>query len=209
MSPVMHRKEERPQESLRSSLYTGELGNGDCGREKAQEEKKSCPRPVSGLRLLAGDLRRLCPAAAAILAYGVVTHLLFDRFLPHADSDGISLPRLRYDAGAVSGTDRPLCGRMAVSAADLRLDSSGCCLWNAPLSDKKTSFCPGNLYLDAAFGASSSVQSGAVWIPRVPRFSSGNCGTGRDTYGTCLLSVELKGNPCMRGTGQRRYKIQV
>lgn len=82
MSPVMHRKEERPQESLRSSLYTGELGNGDCGREKAQEEKKSCPRPVSGLRLLAGDLRRLCPAAAAILAYGVVTHLLFDRFCP-------------------------------------------------------------------------------------------------------------------------------
>ena len=193
MSPVMHRKEERPQESLRSSLYTGELGNGDCGREKAQEEKKSCPRPVSGLRLLAGDLRRLCPAAAAILAYGVVTHLLFDRFC----------------AGAVSGTDRPLCGRMAVSAAGLRLDSFGCCLWNAPLSDKKTAFCPGNLYLDAAFGASSSVQSGAVWIPRVPRFSSGNCGTGRDTYGTCLLSVELKGNPCMGGTGQRRHKIQV
>lgn len=92
MSPVMHRKEERPQESLRSSLYTGELGNGDCGREKAQEEKKSCPRPVSGLRLLAGDLRRLCPAAAAILAYGVVTHLLFDRFCPMLILTGFPCP---------------------------------------------------------------------------------------------------------------------
>ena len=88
----MHRKEERPQESLRSSLYTGELGNGDCGREKAQEEKKSCPRPVSGLRLLAGDLRRLCPAAAAILAYGVVTHLLFDRFCPMLILTGFPCP---------------------------------------------------------------------------------------------------------------------
>lgn len=204
----MHRKEERPQESLRSSLYTGELGNGDCGREKAQEEKKSCPRPVSGLRLLAGDLRRLCPAAAAILAYGVVTHLLFDRFCPMLILTGFPCP----GCGMTRALFLVLTGRFA-AAWRFQPSVYGWILLAAAFGMRryliKTAFCPGNLYLDAAFGASSSVQSGAVWIPRVPRFSSGNCGTGRDTYGTCLLSVELKGNPCMRGTGQRRYKIQV
>ncbi len=34
------------------------------------------------LYLLAEDVRTLVPAAAALLAYGLLTHLLFDRFCP-------------------------------------------------------------------------------------------------------------------------------
>lgn len=87
----MHRKKERPQESLRSSLYAGKPETG-----AVRQEEEACRNerrmPLPGLRLLAADLRRLWPASAAILVYGLVTHLIFDRFCPMLILTGFPCP---------------------------------------------------------------------------------------------------------------------
>lgn len=82
MSPVNHRNEERPQEPLRSSLHTERHSGGAYRKARGETSEQASLRRGTGLRLLAGDLRRLCPAAAALLIYGIVTHLVFDRFCP-------------------------------------------------------------------------------------------------------------------------------
>lgn len=64
MSPLEHKNEERPQDNLRSSL------------------REPVSRGGRGLELLLSDLCSLWPAIAAILIYGLITHLMFGRFCP-------------------------------------------------------------------------------------------------------------------------------
>lgn len=73
MSPVKHKKQERPQRCLRSSF-------------RGITEKKE------GFYLFADDVRNLLPAIAAIFLYAVVTHLLFNRFCPMLIATGYPCP---------------------------------------------------------------------------------------------------------------------
>ena len=92
MSPVNHRNEERPQHCLRSSLREALHKRALAGEARQAGPEGKLPRRKTGLPLFLDDIRMLAPAIGAILAYGLVTHLIFDRFCPMLILTGCPCP---------------------------------------------------------------------------------------------------------------------